>query len=133
MYKEALFLVLALVFALNCNAQNPSQLYGLDFSPYLSGQDPNLNTQIGATQIQSRMQIVAPYTRWIRSFSGTAGLENTPSVARQIGLKGAANAWIGSNPTQNNTEIANLIAAANAGLVDIAIVGSEALLRNDVS
>ncbi len=81
----------------------------------------------------SRMQIIRPYTRWIRSFGNTNGLEGIPSVARQLGLKVAANAWISSNLAQNNTEVNNLIAAANAGLIDIAIVGSEALLRNDVS
>jgi hypothetical protein len=50
-----------------------------------------------------------------------------------LGLKVAAGAWIGGNLAQNDVEIANLIQAANAGQVDVAIVGSEALLRNDVS
>ncbi len=59
----------------------------------------------------------------------TTGLENFPPIARSMGLKVAAGAWISTNGTQNNLEIANLIAAANAGNVDIAIVGSEALLR----
>ena len=79
------------------------------------------------------MQVIAPYTVWARSFSSTNGNENTPSVARQLGLKIAANAWISSNQAQNTVEISNLIAAANAGLVDVAIVGSEAILRNDVT
>src|ERR1019366_605682 len=83
--------------------------------------------------ILPRMQVIAPYTVWARSFSSTNGNENTPSVARQLGLKIAANAWISSNQAQNTVEISNLIAAANAGLVDVAIVGSEAILRNDVT
>jgi uncharacterized repeat protein (TIGR01451 family) len=111
----------------------PSVVYGIDFSPYENGQDPNLSPQIPASQILSRMQIVAPYTKWVRSFSSTNGLENIPSVARQLGLKVAANAWISSNAAQNTVEIDNLIAAANSGQVDIAIVGSEAILRNDVT
>jgi hypothetical protein len=91
-------------------------LYGLNFSPYLSGQDPNLNSQITLAQITARMQICAPYTRWIRSFSSTNGQESIPGVARQMGLKVAANAWI--------AEIDNLVAAAHAGQIDIAIVGT---------
>ena len=134
MSKKLLLVAVTLICAVGANAQSPSAvLYGLDFSPYLTGQDPNLNSQISAAQITSRMQIVAPYTRWIRSFSSTNGLENIPSVARQLGLRVAANAWISGNSAQNNAEINNLIAAANAGRIDIAIVGSEALLRNDVS
>ena len=116
-------------------AQSPAPyvLYGLDFSPYIAGQNPNFNPQVSAAQIQARMQIVAAHTRWIRSFSMTNGLENVPSIARSFGLKVAAGAWISSNVTTNAAEIANLIAACNAGLVDLAIVGSEALLRNDVT
>jgi len=45
----------------------------------------------------------------------------------------AATAWISSDAAQNAVEIDNLITAANSGLVDIAVVGSEAILRNDVS
>jgi uncharacterized repeat protein (TIGR01451 family) len=115
-------------------AQTPIvKAYGIDFSPYETGQDPNLGSQVTAAQILSRMQVVAPYTVWIRSFGSTGGLENTPSAGRQLGLKVAANAWISSDLPQNALEIANLIAAANAGLVDVAIVGSEAILRNDVT
>src|SRR3954447_14390077 len=49
-----------------------SRIYGLNFSPYLNGQDPNQGVQISASQVQARLQIVAPYTRWIRSFSPTS-------------------------------------------------------------
>src|ERR1017187_8878459 len=109
--------------------------YGIDFSPYTNGQDPNSGTQVSAAQILARMQIIAPYTNWaapsrpgwVRSFSSTNGIENTPSIARQLGLKVAANAWISSDTNENALEISNLIVAANAGLIDIAIVGSEAI------
>jgi exo-beta-1,3-glucanase (GH17 family) len=127
-------LILCLAGAM-ARAQSPivSQVYGIDFSPYENGQDPNLGSQISINQIQARMQIVAPYTKWVRSFSSTNGLEDIPSVTRQFGLKVAANAWISSDTAQNAIEISNLIAAGNAGLIDIAIVGSEAILRGDVT
>lgn len=108
-------------------------LYGIDFSPYENGQNPNINPYVSADQITARLQIIAPYTQWIRSFSMTTGLENIPPIARSFGLRVAAGAWISANLTQNDQEIANLITAANAGNVDIAIVGSEVLLRGDVS
>ncbi len=108
-------------------------LYGIDFSPYENGQDPNKNPNVSADQIRARLQIIAPYTAWVRSFSVTTGLENIPPIAHSMGLKVAAGAWISSNSTQNNQEIGNLISAANAGNVDVAIVGSEVLLRGDIS
>ena len=110
-----------------------SRVYGIDFSPYLNGQDPNAGSQISTSQITSRLQIAAPYMNWVRSFGSTNGLENIPGIARQFGLKVAANAWISSNAAQNVLELNNLAAAVNAGLVDIAIIGSEAILRNDVT
>jgi exo-beta-1,3-glucanase (GH17 family) len=56
-----------------------------------------------------------------------------PVIARGLGLKVAAEAWIGSDSTHNAAEISNLISAAKSGYVDMAIVGSEVLLRGDVS
>jgi len=107
--------------------------HGFNFSPYIDGQDPNFGSQISIEQIRARMQIIAGHTSWVRSFSSTHGLETIPVVAREFGLQVAAGAWIGSVLAQNEIEIANLIAAAQAGQVDIAIVGSEVLLRGDVS
>lgn len=79
------------------------------------------------------MRIIAPYTQWIRSFGMRNGLENIPAAARSYKKKAAAGAALGRDGVQNAQEIANLIAAAQAGLVDIAIVGSETLLRGDLS
>jgi exo-beta-1,3-glucanase (GH17 family) len=115
-------------------AQAPAyRLYGLDFSPYVDGQNPNFGTQVSVSQVQARLQLTAPYTNWIRSFSSTHGNENIPAVAKSMGLNVAAGAWIGRDSTANAAEISGLIASVQAGNVDLAIVGSEALLRNDVS
>jgi exo-beta-1,3-glucanase (GH17 family) len=117
--------------ALQRRSQTPGiQLYGIDFSPYENGQDPNVNPTVSAAQITARLQIIAPYTTWVRSFGITDGLENIPPIARSMGLKVAAEAWIGTDATQNSLEINNLISAAQAGQVDIAIVGSETLENN---
>jgi uncharacterized repeat protein (TIGR01451 family) len=114
--------------------QNQNQtLDGLNFSPYLAGQNPNFQPQIPADQIHSRMQIVAPYTTWVRTFGSANGLEESPRIAKELGLKMAAGAWLGRDPAANIIEIRNLIVAANAGWVDIAVVGNEVLYRNDLS
>jgi hypothetical protein len=36
------------------------KLYGLDFSPYMDGQDPNQGSQISEAQLRARMGIIAP-------------------------------------------------------------------------
>jgi exo-beta-1,3-glucanase (GH17 family) len=108
-------------------------LYGLNFSPYIDGQNPNFGAVVSAAQIQARLQIIAPYTQWVRTFGSTHGLELVPYLARGFGKQVAAGAWIGPDLAQNAIEINNLIANAQAGDVDLAIVGSEVLLRQDVS
>lgn len=109
------------------------RLHGLNFSPYLENQDPDRGSYVSEPQLRERMAIIAPYTSWIRTFGCTHGLEAAGRIAREFGLKVAMGAWIGRDNTANEKEIANLIAAARAGQVDIAIVGSEVMLRRDVS
>lgn len=108
-------------------------LSGMNFSPYIDGQDPNSGLVVSSAQLQERLQLVAPYTRWVHTFSMTHGLENLPALAHAAGLKVAAGAWIGQSAAQNAIEIQNLIASAQAGEVDLAVVGSESLLRHDVT
>jgi exo-beta-1,3-glucanase (GH17 family) len=79
------------------------------------------------------MQIIAPYTQWIRSFGSTHGLEHTGRIAHEFNLKAAVGAWLGTDLAVNALGMQNLIDAARSGHVDLAIVGSEVLLRGDLS
>ncbi|MFM8744427.1 MAG: glycosyl hydrolase family 17 protein [Cytophagales bacterium] len=79
------------------------------------------------------MAIVAPHGTWVRSFSCTDGNEFIPEVAKEKGLKTMAGAWIDSNRVTNEKEIEELISLAQRGWVDIAVVGNEVLLRNDLT
>ena len=108
-----------------------SGLHGICFSPYTEGQD--IGDQLSEAQIRRRMNIVAPYTKWVRSFSCTDGNEFIPKAAKEEGLKTMVGAWISGDKTQNEKEISALIDLAKAGQVDIAAVGNEVLLRNELS
>lgn len=106
---------------------------GQNFSPYIDGQDPNFKSQITEQQLRTRMQVVAPYTQWIRTFGTTDGLEKAGLVARSLGLKAAIGAWLGRDLAANEQQVTNLISICQAGQCDLAIVGSEVLLRGDLS
>ncbi|MGC1472934.1 MAG: MFS transporter [Psychroserpens sp.] len=105
--------------------------HGLCFSPYVEGQDPD--DKLSVEQIQRRMQIIAPYTKWVRSFSSSEGNELIPKVAHEKGIQSIAGAWISGDKARNEIEIENLIRLAKSGVVDIAAVGNEVLLRGDIS
>ncbi|MDZ7647314.1 MAG: hypothetical protein U5K54_09115 [Cytophagales bacterium] len=49
-------------------------MHGLCFSPYLEGQ--NIGDQLSESQIRQRMDVIAPYTKWVRSFSCSEGNES---------------------------------------------------------
>jgi len=108
-----------------------SGMHGIGFSPYEEGQKPG--DQISEEQIRRRMEIIKPYTKWIRSFSCTDGNENIPRIAHEYGIKTMVGAWLGDDPEINEKEIAGLIQLANEGCVDIAAVGNEVMYRGDLT
>ncbi len=107
------------------------RLHGLCFSPY--GPEEAAGQPVSAAQVQRRVDLLAPHTAWLRSFSCTDGHEAIPRLAKARGLKTMVGAWIGADEARNEREIAALLQLAHAGLVDIATVGNEVLLRGDLS
>lgn len=106
-------------------------MHGLCYSAYEEGQEPG--DILSLEQIRRRMQVIAPYTKWIRSFSCMDGHELIPVVAREHGLKTMVGAWLGADRSMNEQEISGLIKLAKAGHVDIAAVGNEVLYREDLT
>jgi len=106
-------------------------MHGVCFSPYLEGQEPG--DFITEEQIRTRLEIIKPYTKWIRSFSCTDGNENIPRIAHEYGIKTLVGAWLGTNENINEAEITNLIKLAKDGHADIVAVGNEVMYRGDLS
>ena len=106
-------------------------VHGFCFSLYEDGQKPG--DIISAGQIRRRMQLLKPYTQWIRSFSCIEGNEQIPQIAKELGIKTLVGAWLGTDEDKNQQEVKNLIQLAKEGFVDIAAVGNEVLYRNDLS
>jgi exo-beta-1,3-glucanase (GH17 family) len=106
-------------------------MHGLCFSPYVEGQEPG--QEISEEQIRKRMEVIAPYTKWIRSFSCTEGNELIPKVAKEFGIKTMVGAWLGKDDKINQKEVENLIKIAKEGYVDIAAVGNEVMYRGDLT
>ncbi len=107
------------------------KMNGLCFSPYVEGQKPG--STISEEQIRKRIEIIQPYTKWIRSFSCTDGNEMIPRIAKEYGLKTLVGAWLGRNERVNQQEISNLIQIAKEGHVDVAAVGNEVMYRGDMT
>lgn len=106
-------------------------LHGLCFSIYENGQAPG--DIISKEQVRRRLEIIRPYTSWVRSFSCIEGNECVPILAKEMGMKTLVGAWLGDDDEKNQKEIEALIELAKQGVVDIAAVGNEVLYRDDLS
>jgi GPH family glycoside/pentoside/hexuronide:cation symporter len=82
-------------------------LYGLCFSAYT--QDQGAGDQLTEAQVRRRIALIAPHTRWVRSFACTEGHELIPRLAREKGLKTMVGAWISHDRDRNEREIAGLL------------------------
>lgn len=106
-------------------------MHGLCFSMYEEGQRPG--DVITEEQVRRRLQIIAPYTKWVRSFSCIEGNEFIPKIAREFGIKTLVGAWLGDDAEKNEKEIEALIQLSKDGFVDIAAVGNEVMYRKDLT
>jgi exo-beta-1,3-glucanase (GH17 family) len=106
-------------------------MHGLCFSLYEDGQKPG--DIIGEQQIRRRIEIIRPYTDWVRSFSCIDGNELIPKIAKEYGMNTLVGAWLGSDLEKNEAEMQGLKNLASQGLVDIAAIGNEVMYRKDLT
>lgn len=106
-------------------------MHGICFSMYENDQKPG--DIISPEQVNRRIQILKPYSKWVRSFSCIEGNENIPRIAHQNGMKTLVGAWLGDDLELNEKEIESLITLAKEGCVDIAAVGNEVMYRGDLT
>jgi glucan 1,3-beta-glucosidase len=112
--------------------RNGTEMVGLCFGPYLNGEDPGITT-IPEPVLRERLVIVRNYTTWVRSYGVDGGLEPFGETAHSLGMKSAVGAWLGNDTEANLHALETLIEIGNQGEADVLIVGSEALIRNDLS
>ena len=106
-------------------------MHGICFSLFEEGQKPG--DPITEKQIRRRLEILKPYTQWVRTFSCTEGNELIPPLAKEYGIKTLVGAWLSDDKETNAEEIEGLINLAKQGYVDIAAVGNEVLYRKELT
>lgn len=106
-------------------------MHGICFSMYEDGQSPG--DVITPEQVERRIKILKPHTKWVRSFSCIEGNEHIPVIAHKYGLKTLVGAWLSDDEEMNEQEINGLIALAKQGVVNVAAVGNEVMYRGELS
>ncbi len=113
-------------------ARNGTELVGLCVGPYLNGERPG-ETVLSPDVLRGRLSVVAPRTTWLRSYGVDGGLERFGATAHALGRKAAVGAWLTADPAANRRALLALVGSGRAGDADFLIVGSECLLRGDLS
>ena len=58
-------------------------LASVSYAPYTRWQDPERGDRPTAEQIRSDLRLLSPYTRTVRTYSSTGGVELVPSIAAE--------------------------------------------------
>ena len=78
-------------------------LHGICFSLYEDGQEPG--NDITDEQIISRLEILKPHTKWIRTFSSLEEHGRIAKFAKGLGFKTLVGAWLSSDLNTNEEEL----------------------------
>ena len=90
--------------------------------------------KIKRSQVAKQLKAVRKYADTVRFYSTTGDLEAAYKIAHDMGFKVVGTAWLsGKNTAADKKELNGLIALCNKGYVQVACVGSETLLRGDLT
>ena len=105
-------------------------LSSVSFSPI----NPSRNGEVDQTtekQIRSDLAAVAPYTRAVRTYSVSNGLDLVPQLASEYGLRVTLGVWIDDWEEQNEREVETAVALAKHHRnIESIVVGNEAVFRS---
>src|SRR6266566_2076038 len=65
-----------------------------------------------AAPSRADLKLLSLYTRTVRTYSSTGGVELVPGIAAEFGLKVTVGIWIDKNEKRNEREIAAAVALA---------------------
>ncbi len=115
------------------NAPNiDGPLASVSFSPFRGGTPPGLDNRTTPAQIRSDLKVVAPYTRSLRTYRSSAGLELVPGIANEFDLRVTVGAWLDKDEKTNEKELRAAIDLAKKHRnVNAIVVGNETIYRAD--
>ena len=113
-----------------------AKLECVSYAPFRNDQTPhNADLIVSPKQIAEDLAELARISKCIRIYSIDNGLDKVPELASRVGLKVLLGVWIGRDRAKNallvNTAIS--LAKDHPGVIEAIIVGSEVLLRGEMT
>ena len=113
-----------------------AKLECVSYAPFRNDQTPHDPTLIvRPEQIAEDLAELAKVSKCIRTYSIDNGLDKVPELASRVGLKVLLGVWIGRDRAKNAqlADIAVSLVKDHPGTVTAVIVGSEVLLRGEMT
>jgi cellulose synthase/poly-beta-1,6-N-acetylglucosamine synthase-like glycosyltransferase/exo-beta-1,3-glucanase (GH17 family) len=108
------------------------QLASVSYAPFDGSTHPDKGGRATAARIRADLRVLAPYTRTLRTYSATDGVELVPAIASEFGLKVTAGAWLGPDRKRNDRELRAVVDLARRhSNVDGIVVGNETVYRGE--
>ncbi len=114
----------------------PNAPFGLNFSEHTNGTNPENGDRETVAHAEKLLDIISPYIEAVKTFTCQPLLNSTESLAslaKKRKLYVAAGCWLAKNLQENIKEINYLLDEIKKGNVDLAVIGSEVLYRNDLT
>jgi len=126
----------AAIWALSGNQMAAPDVSGplasVSYAPFADSEHPDRGQRATAEQIRADLKTIAPYTKAIRTYSSTAGVELVPPIADEFDLKVTVGAWIDKNEDRNAREMRSAIELARKNRnVNGLVVGNETIYRGE--
>ena len=118
-------------------AAAPTLLPCVSYSPFRHADiNPfNPDSMVIPAQIEADLRVLLAYTRCVRTYGLSQGLDAVPAVAAKLGMRVKLGVWLARDVAQNQIEVDRGIALARQypGVVDLLVVGNEVLLRRELT
>jgi exo-beta-1,3-glucanase (GH17 family)/cellulose synthase/poly-beta-1,6-N-acetylglucosamine synthase-like glycosyltransferase len=107
-------------------------LPSVSYAPFEGTAHPDVDNIPSSEKIRADLKKLATFTKAIRLYSSTGGVELVPPIAAEFGLKVTVGAWIDKNVDRNEREIdaAINLARRNSNVNGI-VVGNETVYRGE--
>ena len=107
-------------------------LASTSFAPYHGSGHPDSGNRPTAAQIRSDLKVIAPFTRALRTYSSTGGVELVPRIAAEFNLRVTVGAWVDKDENRNERELrAALNLAKTHRNINGIVVGNETIYRSE--
>lgn len=102
----------------------------VDVGFYIKGSPGSVLTK---AQIRKQLKAVKKFANTVRFYGCAGQLTKAYKIARKMKFKIIGTAWLCGNAKEDRKELNALVRLCNQGYADVACVGSETMLRGDLS